>query len=116
MLKPILLIAVASLALAGCVYDAPPPPPPPHQPPPMMQPPPQRPPMQPAQFTASGRIVEKIGACHTIRATNGTRYSVDAGELAGYPVNARIQFRAFVTGRQPCPNTTHINITSVRPL
>jgi len=113
MLRPILLIAAASLALAGCAYDAPPPPPPYQPPPPMVQP---RPPIQPAQFTASGRIVEKIGNCHTIRATNGTRYSVDSGELAGYPVNARIQFRAFVTGRQPCPNTTHINITSVRPL
>lgn len=57
-----------------------------------------------------GRVIEKAGRCHTIRAANGRRFAVDRGVLAGIPVGARVRIRAVRAQRQYCPGALRVQV------
>lgn len=65
---------------------------------------------RPGGFVFVGRVVEKAGRCHTIRANNGRRFAVDRGVLAGIPVGARVRIRAVRAGRQYCPGALRVQV------
>lgn len=64
----------------------------------------------PAGLVFVGRVIEKAGRCHTIRANNGRRFAVDRGVLAGIPVGARVRVRAVRAGRQYCPGALRVQV------
>ena len=66
-------------------------------------------------FTIEGRVMTKVGRCHTI-ATGGRRYAVDRGALRRIPVGAIVRVRARRTKRQVCPGSTRILAVKVRRL
>ncbi len=68
----------------------------------------------PDGFVFVGRVIEKGGRCHTIRAGNGRRYAVDRGVLAGIPVGARIRVRAVRAQRQSCRGAVRILVRNLQ--
>jgi hypothetical protein len=101
-MKKLLLAApISALLLAACHEYGPPPGP-------------VRPGPEPVRFT--GRIMERTGACHTIRSfRTGRLYSVRPRGLRDFPPGTVVRVRGVFAGRRGCPHPL-IRVRRIRPI